>query len=213
MLQELPEDHDLHHLRRSIPFVNHRRVAIDIGAHQGIWTRELMKHFRMVHAFEPQKDNYKKLEKITTERNINGHNLVTYPYALGSEQDFNTLVPGSENTGQYHITRDIREFGTLVHTFTLDEFNFFNVDFIKIDVEGMEWDVLMGALDTIRLYKPAILFEENGLSLKYYGIDPMACDKLLTAEGYQQVRRFNKDYLYTWKSSLSGQVGHTPSTM
>lgn len=47
--------------------------------------------------------------------------------------------------------------------YTLDEFNFVNVDYIKIDVDGYEEKVLQGAVNTIMKYKPVIVLEaENG---------------------------------------------------
>jgi len=42
---------------------------------------------------------------------------------------------------------------------TIDELNLDGCDFIKIDVEGFEWGVLLGAIETIKKYKPIIFYE------------------------------------------------------
>ena len=44
----------------------------------------------------------------------------------------------------------------------LDDYNFLNVDYIKIDVEGHELKVIKGAIATIEKYNPVIVIEENG---------------------------------------------------
>ena len=44
---------------------------------------------------------------------------------------------------------------------TLDSFNFQNVDFIKIDVQGFELEVLKGAFETLKANSPIICIEEN----------------------------------------------------
>ena len=38
---------------RSLQFVTNKRVALDIGANVGLWSRSLVKHFETVVAFEP----------------------------------------------------------------------------------------------------------------------------------------------------------------
>jgi FkbM family methyltransferase len=74
---------------------------------------------------------------------------------------------------------------------TIDSFGFERVDFIKIDVEGMEADVIGGAVETIRRCAPALFFEVNyieegrrtiaalgGLGYRFFGLlsDPFNPD-------------------------------------
>ena len=51
---------------------------------------------------------------------------------------------------------------------SLDSFNFQNVSLIKVDVEGAERLVFLGAKATIRKFKPAIIFESTGEGDYYY---------------------------------------------
>jgi hypothetical protein len=48
---------------------------------------------------------------------------------------------------------------------------FYHVDFIKIDVEGGEYHVLKGAMETIKRCKPYIIFEFGINTSSHYGID------------------------------------------
>ncbi|WP_249164013.1 FkbM family methyltransferase, partial [Bradyrhizobium liaoningense] len=48
----------------------------------------------------------------------------------------------------------------LIRKMTLDELNLPRVDFIKIDIEGMEMEALAGARETIKKYRPILLIEK-----------------------------------------------------
>jgi len=50
---------------------------------------------------------------------------------------------------------------------TIDSFNINDVVFIKIDVEGMEYKVLVGAQETIKRCKPIIVFENHKTNLDF----------------------------------------------
>tara|TARA_R100001530_G_scaffold128583_1_gene98412 strand:+ start:28 stop:594 length:567 start_codon:yes stop_codon:yes gene_type:complete len=43
--------------------------------------------------------------------------------------------------------------------YKLDDFNIKDVDYIKLDVDGAEWDILQGALKTIYEYRPIFCLE------------------------------------------------------
>jgi CO dehydrogenase/acetyl-CoA synthase delta subunit len=45
--------------------------------------------------------------------------------------------------------------------YTIDEFNFSDIDYIKIDVDGYELNVLQGAVNTIKKYNPLLVVEQE----------------------------------------------------
>ena len=79
--------------------------------------------------------------------------------------------------------------------FCTDE-NIDRIDFIKIDVEGMEYDVLMGGNDSIEKYKPTLCIEiwdpEN---LKNIQND-------LSEIGYTMKKIQGYDYLFIHKQRI-----------
>lgn len=181
-MNDLPDNHDLNHLKVVLEFVDCREFAIDVGAHRGIWTQELAGAFDRVHAFEPIKKNF---DRIPDALNVVKHNV-----ALGDEEDIAYMAPGKENTGQCHIAN----LGEQVNMKTLDSYNF-KPDFIKIYAEGYELKVLEGAQATISQNKPLILLELNGLSERY-GYTDQDVKNWLIARGYREALRRNKDYLF-----------------
>jgi len=180
-LKELPETHDLVHLQWALRHVDNFGVAIDGGAHQGIWTRELLKRFDEVIAFEP----------VASNRRLIPQGATVYPYALGDKAGTVDMQPGTENTGQYHVKP-----GNMHTMVALDEFKIV-CDFLKLDVEGYELQALQGAEGLLKRCKPTVLIEDNGLCERY-GVERLAADEYLKRLGYYCVGRMNKDYLYKW---------------
>ena len=131
--------------------------AVDIGAHVGIWTRRLAVSFCDVIAFEPlgkhiecHIKNCAGLEHIKLHQvalsNENGHSLMT-------TKDNNS---GMSTLGNAHFRETDKQ---MVETRTLDSYNLPKIDFIKMDVEGWEEQVLEGATETILKYRPRMYIE------------------------------------------------------
>ena len=58
--------------------------------------------------------------------------------------------------------------------------------FVKIDVEGAEEEMLLGAAETLRRHRPVVAFEHGRGSADVYGTTPGAIHDLLCGElGYE----------------------------
>jgi hypothetical protein len=69
--------------------------------------------------------------------------------------------------------------------YTIDMFDFNEVDYIKIDVEGFEKKVLIGAANTIERCNPVIVIEQNHVVLE--GEHRYAAKEYLEGIGYASV--------------------------
>ena len=144
-------------------------VALDIGAHVGIWSMRLAEKFKRVYAFEPVPKHIEcwkqNMKKFTSEHSKWENASILETVALGHENGTSTMiVPNTTNTGRATFVEklfiDKHDFPKIqVKTKTLDSYEFDQVDFIKMDVESFEHKVLQGAENTIRKHKPIMYIE------------------------------------------------------
>lgn len=133
----------------------HRRIALDIGANVGLWTRDLCKYFEKVIAVEPVLEFRQCLVE-----NIPAKNLIIEPVALGSVNTTINMIITEHNTGHSHV--DIASMGQgSIPMVTLDSMNLIDIDYIKIDCEGFENNILQGAKETILKNRPIIVIEDK----------------------------------------------------
>ena len=146
---------------RAMQFVppERRRRCIDIGAHVGTWSMHFVKLFRWVEAFEPVAEH-----AAIYPHNVKEDNYLLHPVAIGEKPGRVGMKQSSWSTGSAHVWGD----GD-VEMRTLDSYDFTEVDFIKIDVEGLELQVCKGAALTIAKNRPIMVVEQKGREVKTYG--------------------------------------------
>lgn len=181
-LRDIPDDWQHADIDRVLQFVRRFDLAVDCGAHRGVVTRKLARHFARVVAIEPGP----LAERIEGE---------VIRKALGDKPGRCGMADGHHNTGQRHVIE-----GDDVEVVTLDSLRL-APDFVKIDVEGMEYAVLIGGEQTIRTYRPVVMLEENGLNRRY-GVADGACKRLLESWGARQVLTLRNgsddDQVFAW---------------
>ena len=135
-------------------------TMLDVGSNIGNHSLWLASCFQRVLSFEP---NPAALHYL--ENNVRIHdNISLYPVSLSREPGTALLRSGGEsNLGQAGIADSPSEDAVEISLESGDGFlrrhGLDEVDFIKIDVEGHEWEVLGGLRETIRTRMPIILFE------------------------------------------------------
>ena len=171
-------------------------ICIDVGANIGAITLMMasLANKGEVHCFEPVPQNYKFLEQNIHSNNIK--NTTLNNLGLFSEEKTLTFHYVEEFAGGAYYSplgvSDIREIQVNVECLTLDKYLHDHsdiiprVNLIKIDVEGAEEDVLVGAFDTIKKYSPDLIIEFNpAASLKFYGKDMRGVYDKIVCLGYE----------------------------
>lgn len=126
--------------------------AVDVGCRDGEFTRYLSWSFDHVYAFD-----YRRRIYFAMNINISENKVTHYTCALGHK----IQTENASGRGNFRSTKvDPRWKNKQQRIYTLDYFTFKDINLIKIDVDGMDGEVIRGAMDTIKRCKPVIIIEE-----------------------------------------------------
>jgi FkbM family methyltransferase len=166
---------------------------LDAGANDGIYTVFAAKRVGgqgTVWAFEP---SARELSRLRHNLELNHLAARIFPLALAdcsgqAELSVGAYEHAGHNTLGAFAYQTEMESKDLVEVRRLDEVlnedPLARLDIMKIDVEGAELRLLRGALETLRKYRPVLLFEVSEGSLKHQGGSPRELLALLHTENY-----------------------------
>lgn len=178
-----------HKYEAAIPLCRRRSVAVDVGAHVGLWTYWMARDFGHVIAFEPHPTHRLCFHQNMLDR----MNVSLYPYALGAEERRVSLETGASSSGDTRVVP-----GEEVQMTTLDSFELPILDFLKIDCEGYELRVLEGAIQTLRRCRPVVVVEQKPGHGERYGYEDRAAVAFLEAIGATHRTTISGDEIMTF---------------
>ena len=141
------------------------KICFDIGANIGNYSELLLrKTDAKVYAFEPMDKSHEELQKL---KNKYSERIIIEKIALGNENGVKTIFAADLKSEKASLEKNLEKMSFIdqenlemfdVEIKKLDALNFFDkdkkVDFLKIDVEGHEYDVLQGAKKFIQFNTP-----------------------------------------------------------
>lgn len=212
MIQGFKVTGDLGFLRK--PFVSYEdrflmkmnlagKTVYDVGAHIGLMTlffSRAVGEAGYVVSFEPNPETFATLRKNVEMNKLANVRLANL--GLAEKRETLTMVVGEAEGAMGTMDKELQEglhkWGiktkTLsVEVYPLDEYISLNSlpdpDFIKIDVEGYEYNALLGMQETIRRCGPSILVEIHGEGDQKWDIFRKVV-KLLSSHSYT-IREIN----------------------
>jgi len=153
-------------------FIKDGDIVIDAGANIGVFSlwAAFLNPAGQIYAFEPSQENFSLLEKNILNNNLK--NVFCQRLALGNQEGEAELLKASfslDGLGSScslknsHFADDKEYFYNSFETvpiISIDQFVLLHqlprLDFIKIDTEGYEKQIIKGAYQTIKKFKPVI---------------------------------------------------------
>jgi FkbM family methyltransferase len=163
--------------------IPNKKTFVDVGTNVGIWSRPMMSYFNSVVSYEPSKQNLECLKaNIPTGIDLREK-------AVANFTGFADFRQAGKNCGDGKLCREGVESSYQVPVVKLDDEGLNNVDLIKIDVQGWEFEVLDGAQNLIKRDRPWVVFEVNQ--------DIDTCCSLMESLGYETLMLKSKR-LFLW---------------
>lgn len=149
-------------------FLNSNSIFFDIGSNIGSYILVANKSIpqNQIYGFEPIPELNERLNVLFPEAKINSLALsntkLKTQFKIPKINHTHFLTRGTLNTN--FVEENEQGFRIIdVQTNTLDNFcaeqNIQHIELVKIDVEGHEFEVIKGALNTFKNYKPTLIIE------------------------------------------------------
>lgn len=177
-------DHDQNTLPILFKYVRPGDYVLDIGANIGDHTvaySDWVGSKGKVTAFECGYE-----ANACLRNNMRGReNVVILDMALWSSDGWLNFNEDNKNFGASFVMKsNVSSHESPVKCMDLDSITLERVDFMKIDAEGAESEILRGAEDTIGKFKPIICMEVNGFALKRAGSSEEELLNIIKSFGY-----------------------------
>ena len=179
-VETYPEDISrMFHWMKQLNFPS-KPTILDVGANIGMFSLSYASMFKdpEIHSFEPVPFIYKYLKKnLKINPNLSS-NIYTHNLGLSNCVEQKQLsIPAPHQHDRYNYNLDIRLYSVLGQgdqkinakfiplDLWVNRSHIKSLDFIKIDVEGYEYLVLEGAQNTLKSFRPIVMFELNDMTL------------------------------------------------
>lgn len=182
-------------------------ICVDIGANIGNHSIYYAQYFHRVIAFEPSPRIYPILSYNTSSY----PNISPFNAGISSvKQRLNSTSSPLNLGGTSAILYPSTDLSTSpVNTLELAPIDYYisntqNIKFIKIDVEGMEYDVLISLIDVIKTNQPVVAMEHHLSHFDSSNSNTSDCVKLLQSLNYKFCWfKYNRTFkaLLPWHSS------------
>lgn len=169
------------------------QLCIDVGANVGDYSKYILKNSESkIIAFEPSKRSFKKLDKLKKKYQ---NRFSSFDFGLGNKNKNLNLYYDNKNSLWANFNPEVNEIDYLKDNKLIEKSKVRKLDkiyklnkalfkdkikLLKIDTEGYEYEVLLGAINFIKKKKPEYIQIEYNWHHLFKNINLYKISKLLT---------------------------------
>ncbi|KUJ51985.1 FkbM family methyltransferase [Chryseobacterium sp. JAH] len=175
-------------------------VFIDIGANIGLFSlnaSEIVGEKGKVYAFEAFPSNYRQFKENISINKF--ENIIPENKAISNQNSTIEILYNEKDRNIGMASAFLKDFTSneVVECTTLDQYsddhNINKIALIKIDIEGSEYDALLGMTKILTEIKPQILIEINHKTLQDSGHNEVEIINLLRKFNYKIIKKLSSD--------------------
>ena len=175
-----------------LPHVKNKNIMIQAGGNCGFLLSKFVEHFNIIYTFEPDPINFYCLNQ-----NVTSQNVIKMQACLGNVEKTVSIKHFPTDIGGVHVSGE-----GFIQTILIDNLNLPGCDLLQLDVEGYEINALLGAIETIKRYKPVLCIEFFEPWLNRYEGSFNKLEELISSLNYIQVEEYGVDKIFIYKNSI-----------
>lgn len=173
------------------PFLKGNKIMVQAGGNCGFLLSKFVPHFEHVYTFEPDPVNFYCLNQNVTEEHV-----IKFQCCLGKDNEL-VKVQQLIRPDRPHDIGGIHVNGTgFTPTLTIDQLNLPDCNLIQLDIEGYEYNALVGATKTIEKYRPVLCIEWCKKWADRYNVEQKSIEQFLNNFSYAPVATLGVDTIY-----------------
>jgi FkbM family methyltransferase len=168
-------------------YVDTKNVIVQAGGNCGLYVKKYAENFKTVYTFEPVSELFECLV-----HNVPHKNVIKIQACLGDSHKLVDIKPHEfGNIGGGHVCD-----GKSIPTFLIDDLELEECNLIQLDIEGYEYNALLGARKTLSKCKPVVCIENCEKWLVRYNTNLNHIETFLYSFGYSFVGCARGDRIY-----------------
>ncbi len=183
--------HTRNELMMVLDHIHKDDIVVEIGSHIGTYSipiaQKLSKGRGHIYCIEADTRNFEFLEKNIQSNMLSDYTTLSNSLIYDEISVQFTSSKEAGNSGANHYLPNISSSDRIVST-TLSnhiaKYNITKIDFLKLDVEGMEYKILESVRDMLFTQKPILYIEISEVQLERYGSFPLQLEQMLFEMDY-----------------------------
>ena len=179
-----------------LKYIKKNDVCVIAGGCVGYFPLILADHFKHLYTFEPDPTNFYCLVN-----NVPQPNVIKSQFGLGHKKQNLSMIVDHSFSGMNHVDPSTNDGN--IRVIQLDDLELENCDMITYDMEGFEYEALLGSEKTIKRCRPVLSIAFEGHHERYGTPAQKVFDYITKELNYVAVEKSHLDLIFIPNENLN----------